>query len=57
MNFAEQEYKRMRKNNNKNNGEKIIKKEKKPDWFNQSIEENMATLEEIKALEERIGSR
>ncbi len=57
MNFAEQEYKRMRKNNNKNNNVKIIKKEEKPDWFNQSIEENTASLEEIKALEERIGSR
>ena len=57
MNFAEQEYKRMRKNNNKNNSVKIIKKEEKPDWFNQSIEENTASLDEIKALEERIGSR
>ena len=43
--------------NNKNNSVKIIKKEEKPDWFNQSIEENTASLDEIKALEERIGSR
>ena len=57
MDFAEQEYKRMRKSNNKNNSVKVIKKEEKPDWFNQSIEENTASLEEIRALEERIGSR
>ena len=57
MNFAEKEYKRMHKNNNKNTNTKTIKKEQKPDWFNQSIEENTASIEEIKALEERIGSR
>ena len=55
MSFAEAEYKRMHKSKPKNN--KTIKKEEKPDWFNQSIEENTASLEEIKALEARIGSR
>jgi len=55
MNFAENEYKKMHKSKNKQANK--IKKEEKPDWFNQSIEENTATEEEIKALEQRIGSR
>lgn len=55
MNFAEMEYKRMNKKTKKSS--KALKKEEKPDWFNQSIEENTATDEEIKELEQRIGSR
>lgn len=55
MNFAEMEYKRMNKKTKNSN--KVLKKEEKPDWFNQSIEENTATDEEIKELEQRIGSR
>ena len=55
MNFAEMEYKRMNKKTK--NSSKVLKKEEKPDWFNQSIEENTATDEEIKELEQRIGSR
>ena len=55
MKFAEDEYKRMHKTKSKNI--KTVKKEEKPDWFDQTIEENTASLEEIKALEERIGSR
>ena len=43
--------------NCKNTTTKMMKKEEKPDWFNQNIEENTASLEEIKKLEERIGSR
>lgn len=54
MKFAEEEYK---KRNNKKVIKNTIKVEKKPDWFNQNIEESKATLDEIKALEERIGSR
>ena len=56
MKFAESEYKR---NNGvkKNSAKKNIKVESKPEWFNQEIEENTATDLEIKALEQRIGSR
>ena len=56
MKFAESEYKR--KSNFKTSTDKKNKKlESKPEWFNQEIEENIATDKEIKALEERIGSR
>ena len=54
MKFAEAEYK---KNNRKNSVKKTVKIESKPEWFNQEIEENTATDLEIKALEQRIGSR
>lgn len=56
MNFAEKEYKRMYKSR-KNTNSSVKKKEEKPDWFNQEIVENTASIEEIKKLEERIGSR
>ncbi len=55
MNFAEKEYKRMHKGTKNTNN--IRKKEEKPDWFNQEIAENTASIDEIKELEERIGSR
>ena len=56
MKFAESEYKR--KSNFKTSTDKKNKKlESKPEWFNQEIEENTASDLEIKALEERIGSR
>lgn len=56
MKFAEKEYKKNTnvKRNYKNSN---IKVENKPDWFNQNIEENKASTDEIKALEDRIGSR
>lgn len=55
MNFAENEYKkRIRKTTKKDYSVKV---EKKPEWFDQNIEENTASQEEIRALEERIGSR
>ena len=54
MKFAEEEYK---KNNKSKVNKKVQKIESKPEWFNQEIEENTATDKEIKALEERIGSR
>lgn len=54
MKFAEDEYK---KRKGKNSNIKVIKKEEKPEWFNQDIAENKASIEEIKALEQRIGSR
>ena len=54
MKIAEDEYK---KRKGKNSNIKVIKKEEKPEWFNQNIEENKASIEEIKALEQRIGSR
>lgn len=54
MKIAEDEYK---KRKGKKSNIKIIKKEEKPEWFNQNIEENKASIDEIKALEQRIGSR
>ena len=54
MKIAEDEYK---KRKGKNSNIKVIKKEEKPEWFNQDIAENKASIEEIKALEQRIGSR
>lgn len=48
MNFAEKEYK-----GKKNINKKIIK-ENKPSWFNQAIEEEMATDSEMKKLAERL---
>lgn len=54
MKIAEDEYK---KRKGKNSNIKVIKKEEKPEWFNQNIEENKASIDEIKALEQRIGSR
>ena len=54
MKIAEDEYK---KRKGKNSNIKVMKKEEKPEWFNQNIEENKASIEEIKALEQRIGSR
>ena len=54
MKTAEDEYKR--RNNSKQQVKKV-KIEKKPDWFDQEIKENTATIDEIKALEERIGNR
>ena len=54
MKIAEDEYK---KRKGKNSNIKVIKKEEKPEWFNQNIEDNKASIEEIKALEQRIGSR
>ena len=56
MNFAEKEYKRMHKGS-KTVTNNIKKKEEKPTWFNQEIAENTASIDEIKKLEERIGSR
>ena len=54
MKFAESEYK---KRNNKPVKKDISKIENKPDWFDKNIEENTASMDEIKALEQRIGSR
>lgn len=54
MKIAEDEYK---KRKGKNSNIKVIKKEEKPEWFNQDIAENKASIEEIKALEQRIESR
>ncbi len=51
MHLAEKEYKGSRKKAN------VRFKEEKPDWFNQNIDENKASIDEIKALEARIGSR
>jgi len=48
MNIAEEEY---RKRVGINKGKDTKKVDKKPQWFNQEIEENEATAEEIKALE------
>lgn len=54
MKIAEDEYKKR----NKSKGQiKRVKVEKRPDWFDQDIKENTATMDEIKALEERIGNR
>lgn len=55
MKIAEDEYKKRK--GKKYSNTKVIKKEDKPEWFNQNIEENTASVDEIKALEERIGSR
>ena len=54
MKTAEDEYKRRNKSKVQ---DKKIKVEKRPDWFDQEIKENTATIDEIKALEERIGNR
>ncbi len=55
MKLAEKEYKNItRKKSVKKDSVKV---EKSPEWFDKNIEENKASLEEIKALEERIGSR
>ena len=43
------------KNENKTKQSVKKVKEEKPNWFNQSIEENTASLEDIKALEARLG--
>ena len=42
MKIAEDEYK---KRKGKNSNIKVIKKEEKPEWFNQNIEENKASIE------------
>ena len=52
--FSRDEYKKR----NKSKAQiKRVKVEKRPDWFDQDIKENTATIDEIKALEERIGNR
>ena len=50
MSIAEKEYKKR----NKIKEVKEVKVSKKPDWFNKNIEENKATEEEIKKLEDRM---
>ncbi len=50
MSIAEKEYKKR----NKIKENKEVKVSKKPDWFNKDIEENKATEEEIKKLEDRM---
>lgn len=53
MNLAEKEYKR--RNNKKTVKKSNIKESKKPNWLNQAIEEEMATDEELRALESRLN--
>jgi replication initiation and membrane attachment protein len=53
MNLAENEYKK--RNNKKRVNKTTTKEVKKPNWLNQAIEEEMATDEELKALESRLN--
>lgn len=55
MKIAESEYKK--RNKHQGNTKIVTKKEEKPEWFNQTIEENTASIDEINELERRIGSR
>lgn len=53
MNIAEKEYKRLK--NKKQARKNTVNKENKPSWFNQAIEEEMASDEDMKKLEERLN--
>ena len=41
----------------KESKKRVIKKEKKPEWYNKNIEEEQASLEEIALLEKKLNSR
>ncbi|MBR3198641.1 MAG: DnaD domain protein [Bacilli bacterium] len=45
-----------KENKSKKPKTKTIKKEEKPDWYNKTIEENIATEEDIKELEKKLNS-
>ena len=44
----------MIENKTKKNTIKTVKKEERPDWFNKNIEEETASSEDIKKLEEKL---
>jgi len=50
MNIAEEEYKKKKNISTK----KIVKQDKKPDWFHLDVQTNEATSEEIEALEKML---
>lgn len=52
MNFAEKEYKKHKPNKSDNKVNKVT-----PKWLDQAIEEEMASAQEMKALEERLNRK
>ena len=52
-NLGTKEYKRLK--NKKQARKNTVNKENKPSWFNQAIEEEMASDEDMKKLEERLN--
>lgn len=54
MKAAEKEYKRENKNNQSKTSSKVVKEEKVPDWFNQSIKKEKISEEDEKSLKDML---
>ena len=54
MKVAEKEYKRENKNNQSKTLSKVVKEEKVPDWFNQSIKKEKISEEDEKSLKDML---
>lgn len=54
MKAAEKEYKRENKNNQSKTPSKVVKEEKVPDWFNQSIKKEKISEEDEKSLKDML---
>lgn len=54
MKAAEKEYKRENKNNQSKTSSKMVKEEKVPDWFNQSIKKEKISEEDEKSLKDML---
>ena len=54
MKAAEKEYKRENKNNQNKTSSKVVKEEKVPDWFNQSIKKEKISEEDEKSLKDML---